>query len=37
MSDLIKRLKEAAEQMQKGVHSPGHIAAVREAADALEI
>jgi len=35
MSDLIKRLKEAAEQMQKGVHSPGHIAAVNEAVKRL--
>lgn len=31
MRDLIERLKEAAKQMQIGVHSPGHIAAIEEA------
>ena len=36
MSDLTERLKEAANEMRKGVHSPGHIAAVEEAIKALD-
>lgn len=35
MSELIKKLEAAASQMQMGVHSPAHIAAIREAVGAL--
>lgn len=34
--DLINRLNQAAEQMAKGVHSPGHIAAIKDAVKKLE-
>lgn len=36
MKNLITRLNEAAEQMGRGVHSPGHIAAIKDAVKALE-
>lgn len=36
MKDLITRLNEAAEQMAKGVHGPGHIAAIKDAVKLLE-
>ena len=36
MKDLITRLKEAMDQMSKGVHSPGHIAAIADAVRVLE-
>ena len=36
MDDLVMRLREAVEMMRRGVHSPGHITAVNEAADRLE-
>ena len=36
MKDLINRLKEAMNQMSKGVHSPGHIAAIADAVRVLE-
>lgn len=36
MKDLINRLNQAAEQMAKGVHSPGHIAAIKDAVKKLE-
>lgn len=35
-TNLIHRLKAAAEDMQHGVHTPGHIAVIEEAAKALE-
>lgn len=35
-NDLIRRLRNAAEMMKRGVYSPGHIATVTEAADLLE-
>ena len=36
MKELITRLKEAMDQMSKGVHSPGHIAAIADAVKELE-
>jgi len=35
-NDLVCRLRDAAEMMQRGVYSPGHIAVVTEAADFIE-
>ena len=35
-TDLIHRLQAAAEDMQHGIHIPGHIAVIKEAAKALE-
>lgn len=37
VATLVGRLREVAEMMRRGVFSPGHIAAVCEAANALEI
>ena len=34
---LAGRLREAAGMMQRGVYSPGHIAVMLEAADALDV
>ena len=34
-TNLIRRLRAAAEDMQRGVHTPGHIALIKEAAQAL--
>lgn len=36
MDDLVRRLREAAEQMKKGVYGPGQVAVIREAADVIE-
>lgn len=35
-TNLIRRLRAAAEDMQHGVHTPGHIAVAKEAAKTLE-
>ena len=36
MNDLISRLRDAAEQIKKGVVSPAHVAVIQEAVTALE-
>ena len=35
-NDLVVRLRDAAEMMQRGVYSPGHIAVVTDAADFIK-
>ena len=36
MDELIKRLEDAVFQMERHVHGPGHIAAVKDAAHELK-
>jgi len=33
---FVKRLREASEEIKRGVHSPGHMALMNKAADILE-